>query len=157
MGFFNKLKNFVTGGAATVSVRPVNQVNDGNSPIKVEIRAMVKEEDCDIRNVYFKVRAIERVVARDIDLARDEGGNIRRYREDVHDSFTTYEVEMQVDGAQTLKGNQTYDWNVEFEIPHNVNGTYRGRNATHDWEIYAGLDMAGNDPDSGWVDLEIKK
>ena len=160
MGLFDKLKqaaNFVTGGAATVNVRPVNQVNDGNGPIELEIQARAKDVKCNVRNVYLKVRAVEEVVAKDIDLARDEGGQVRSVREDVRNVYTTYETEIQVAGAQELEANQSYDWKVSIDIPQNMNGTYRGYNARHEWQVYAGLDMAGNDPDSGWVDLEIKK
>jgi len=30
-----------------------------------------------------------------------------------------------------------------------------GKNAWYEWEILAGLDAPGNDPDSGWIKLML--
>ncbi|UZR98697.1 hypothetical protein [Chondrinema litorale] len=160
MGFFDKLKqvkNMVTGGGAVVNVAPANQINDGNEPIAFKISCQVKDADVSVRNVYLKVRAIEEVVCRDTDIARDYDGEIRTIQEDVTNTCETYSTEIQVAAAETLEANETYEWIVEFEVPSNLNGTYRGHNALHEWEVYAGLDVAGNDPDSGWVTFEVKK
>ncbi|MEN7549279.1 hypothetical protein AAG747_15250 [Rapidithrix thailandica] len=160
MGFFDKLKqvkNMVTGGGAVVNVAPANQISDGNEPVSLTISCQVKDADLSVRNVYLKVKAIEEVVARDIDIAREEDGELRRYQEDVSNTVETYSTEIQVAGAETLEANQSYEWTVDLEVPANINGTYRGRNATHEWKVYAGLDVSGNDPDSDWVTIEIKK
>ncbi len=159
MGLFDKLKqakNFITGGAAEVSVSFEEEYNDGNKPIKVHIHCQVKDADCKVRKVYIKVKATEEVIARDIDIARDEGGNITRYREDVRNVIETYNSgEQMITGELSLEANQTYDWTADIELPSECNGTYHGQNARHEWEVFAGLDMAGNDPDSGWVPFYV--
>ena len=60
-----------------------------------------------------------------------------------------------VHGADDLKANTSYDWEAQLELPSESNGTYHGHNARHEWEIFAGLDMSGNDPDSGWVAFNV--
>lgn len=160
MGLFDKIKqikNFVTGGGATVSVRPAESVSNGHEPIKVVIEVQVQDTDINIRNVYLKIRAIEEVVARDVDFAREEDGELRSYQEDVTNTVETFDDQIEVSGPETLSAHETYEWETEFELPTDANGTYRGINAAHEWAIYAGLDMSGNDPDSGWVEIEIRK
>ncbi len=159
MGLFDKLKqakNFITGGAAKLSVSTEEEWSDASKPIKITVHCDIKDADCKVRKVYIKVRAIEEVIARDVDLARDEGGNVRRYTEDVRNTVETYHSgEQIIAGEQTLNANEHYEWTAEIELPEESNGTYHGQNARHEWEVFAGLDMSGNDPDSGWIPMYV--
>ncbi|BDD05783.1 hypothetical protein [Aureibacter tunicatorum] len=155
MGLFDKLKqaaNFVTGGGATISVRTEESVNNGNEPIKFIIDAVVKGADMNARNVYLKIRAAEKVKVVGVSVPNGDGGYARR---DFSGHHETFETEIQATGAQTLEANQTYQWIVEWQAPVNVNGTYHGENAVHEWEMYAGIDVSGNDPDSNWQPFEL--
>ena len=58
-------------------------------------------------------------------------------------------------GAQDLKEGETYNWEGVMELPTNSNPTLRGSIIDHTWEIQAGLDMPGNDPDSGWQSFDV--
>lgn len=160
MGFFDKLKqakNFITGGGAVVNIRTGESICDGNSPIKFFIEVVVKDADVNMNNLYLKVRALEEVTVRDTDHRENEEGEHVTESELVTNSHETFSSEVQVTGAETLEANKTYNWEYEFELPQNVYGTYRGHNAVHIWEVYAGVDMSGNDPDSGWITFEVKK
>jgi len=160
MGFFDKLKsaaNFITGGGAVVNVATEDQISDGREPVKIFVQVQTKDGDIDIRNCYVKVRAIETVWARDIDAYQEVDGSYVRIEEEVTNSVTTYETELIAAGAQTLDANETFEFEVALEIPADIAGTYRGENAEHVWQIYAGLDVPGNDPDSNWVTIEISK
>ena len=61
-----------------------------------------------------------------------------------------------VSGAQTLEAGKTYDWEAEVNIPGGMPGTFHGQLTRNVWEVRAGLDVKGNDPDSGWVEIQVK-
>ena len=158
MGFWDKVKsvkNMVTGGGAEIIVATEQTENSLDQPLIIHIKAMIKDADIKIDKVYLYIRATEEVVARDIDMVRDRDGDFERYVEDVSNTVQTFKTEIVVDGPQTLDANETYEWTTEVDLPSNLNGTYRGENASHEWEMYAGLDAFGNDPDSGWVRFDI--
>ena len=56
----------------------------------VNARAFTKDTDIKIDKVYCKVRAVEEVVALDVDFARDENGSLITVREDVRHSEVTF-------------------------------------------------------------------
>lgn len=160
MGFFDSIKsaaNFITGGGATVNVATAEQMNNGNEPIPVQIQVVVKDSDIDVRNIYLKVRAVEYIetVQQEVEIEAD--GDVEVENEHVTLSHETYNTELIVDGAQTLEANETYTFETEISLPHSVPGSYYGHAAKHEWSIYAGLDIAGNDPDSNWVSIHVVK
>lgn len=67
---------------------------------------------------------------------------------------TTYETRIQIAGATKLEQGQTYRWG-QVPIPPQLNPTFTGQMIQHVWEIQAGLDMTGNDPDSGWIPIQV--
>jgi hypothetical protein len=141
MGFFSDLKNKVTGGAATVRVQTQGGVRRGAaSPVQVQAEAKANGK---VSSVYLLVRAVE--------SASWKGEN----NTTVANSKTSYETKIQIAGAQEIQQGQTYSWNGQIELPQNVNATLRGSLINHTWEIQAGLDMPGNDPDSGWVAIDV--
>ena len=121
----------------------------------VNAKAFIKDADVKIDKVYCKVRSTEEVTARDVDLARDENGSVIQVREDVQHSEITFQQEFVVTGGETLSSGQEYNWSTNIELPSSVWPTYQGRNAQHRWEVFVGLDAMGNDPDTGWVQLEL--
>lgn len=159
MGIFDKIKqaaNFITGGGAVVSVYPENQISSSDEPIKIFISCQIKDADIKMNKVYLEVRAIETVEAQDVDVVIDYDGDKRTVRENIRNSVETFKTEIHVADAATLKANQKYEWEVTLNLPQNIYGTYRGRNAFHLWQVFAGIDVSGNDPDSGWVEIEIE-
>lgn len=160
MGIFDAIKqvgSFFTNGGATVTLRPVNQVSDGHQPVQLLITCAVEDKALDVKKIYLQVRASEKVTVRNVERARKMGDRVDTRREDVSESTQTYSTEIQLSGPQQLNANESYEWPAEFVVPAHINGTYRGPNASHEWSVYVGLDVAGNDPDSGWVQVEIKK
>ena len=140
MGFFSDLKNKVTGGGATVRLQ-VQGVRRGTA-VPVQVQAQAKA-NCKVNAVYLLVRGTE--------TASWKGEN----NTTVSNSKVSYETKIQIAGACELKEGQTYDWNGQLELPHNVNASLRGSLINHTWEVQAGLDMAGNDPDSGWQQIDV--
>lgn len=157
MGFWDKVKsvkNMVTGGAAKVHVEFMEHERELGEPFNVKITAHVKDADLSINGVYLKLRAEERIEADGIEVEYEHGEQ-EVEREIVRKSVTTFQHEINVSGPEDLTANETYEWEVEIVIPDNLNGTYRGQFAWHEYALFAGLDATGNDPDSGWVGFEI--
>ena len=160
MGFFDKLKsaaNFITGGGADVNVATAGQVVNANEPIPVAVQVRVRDANIDIRNVYVKIQGVEYVKALDKDEYVEEDGRVDTEVEVVQNQVVTYSNEVIIEGAQTLEANQTYEFEGTIQLPSNVQASYYGVNARHEWSIYAGVDMMGNDPDSGWVRIDVVK
>ncbi|HJL14716.1 MAG TPA: hypothetical protein RMH99_03615 [Sandaracinaceae bacterium LLY-WYZ-13_1] len=147
MGFFSNLKNAVTGGAATVQIE-AGQAQRGQ-PVPVRVQATAKS-DSEINGVYVLVRAIEQAEVRDTDF---DDGEIER--EIVRGQRVSFEHRVDLGGPQELKEGESYTWEGEIPLPPDVGPTFRGHMICHEWEIQGGLDAFGNDPDSGWVNLEV--
>ena len=78
-----------------------------------------------------------------------------RRQHTVSNTKVSYENKIQISGALELKEGQSYDFQGQIELPQNVNPTLRGSLINHVWEVQAGLDMPGNDPDSGWTAIDV--
>lgn len=156
MGFLDKLKqakNFITGGGADVSINFDSDTVGLGETLKITIMVAVKDADLNMDKAYIKVRSTEKVSVTDRDF--DDG---RTRTEQVRDSVKTWEQEIALEdvGAQKLEANQSYTWEGEVEIPDHVEPSYRGKNAQHKYEIFVGLDVPGNDPDSGWQPFTVR-
>ena len=155
MGLFDKIKkmkNYLTGGGAKLTVQAIEPKLQ--EPFTVKVHAVIEEEDIDIQKVYVKLRGIEEVTIRDSAVLNklSEGGV---QRSSVSDSTSTANVEIPATGPLTLQAGQEYDWEVTVDLPSGSLPTYNGRNATHKWSVLAGLDKKGNDPDSGWQEITV--
>ena len=140
MGFFKDLKNKVTGGGATVRVTVPTVRRGQQSTVQIQATAKANGK---VNAVYLLIRATESC-------------EWKENNEKVGQTRGSYETRVQVSGAQDLKEGETYNFEGRFELPMNVQPTFRGSLINHTWEIQAGLDMTGNDPDSGWVAFEVQ-
>ena len=141
MGFFKDLKNKVTGGAATVRVSVPAGRRGAAIPVQVQAQAKASGK---VSAVYLLVRATENANFKDSNNEKVSGSKV------------SYENRIQIAGACELKEGQTYDFSGQLDLPPNVNPTLRGSIIDHTWEIQAGLDMPGNDPDSGWQSFDVQ-
>ena len=156
MGFFSKIKNYVTGGAAEVKLVFENQVVDGSDPVRLFIHARAKD-DCKVKEVYFRMRGIETYVKREETISTDSDGDSSRTYRDVVKTDIHIGTKTTVARDISLVAGDEEKWLVEFEIPANSCPTFHGKEVSFKWEVYAGLDMPGNDPDSGWVEFFLSK
>ena len=150
MGLFDKLKqatNFITGGGANITLAPEGSEFDKAAPIKVRITAQIKDAPLNATSVYMDIRAREYV-----SLHKNINGKNENINED-HISFT-HKVQTVLTAA--LEGKQTYDWELEFSLPSNAQPTFHGTMAHQVWEIKGALDVKGNDPDSGWIEIRVR-
>ncbi len=153
MGFFDRMKNFVTGGGAEVAVVAVEPTRGG--PFTVKIHAAVGEADIEIKAVYLKVASMETVVINDVEIARVINEKMETVREDIEKTTTVHDQTINVAGAQTLKAGEEYDWETTVTLPDTAPPSFVGVTAKHEWKILAGLAVPGNDPDSGWILIHL--
>ena len=154
MGFFDKIKaaaNAVTGGGVNVYVEcdPLAFA----TPMKVKIKVQTKDTLVKIDRVYLKIQGVERVEVQNADYHRMQNSNGVNYAETVRASYITIERDLTVADGQELEANTPYEWTCKIELPSDAPTVYRGRMCTHTYQIQAGLDSFGNDPDSGWIEL----
>ena len=151
MGFLDKLKsvkNFVTGGGADVHATvPDFFVRGENTPVTIQVK--IKDDPIDVSSVYVNVRASETIdmVVED----NDDYGDLDR----VYENSETFSDRFSLRVEKTLDAGQEYEWELEIMIPENASASYSGVYASNDWEIEAGIDVKGNDPDSGWIAVEV--
>jgi hypothetical protein len=158
MGFLDKVKSItraITGGAADVTLE-VGPVTMG-VPFEVSIRAQAKSENVKYERVYLQIQGLEKVelstadiMAGDLDPERITG--VRRIRA----RGKTLELETEVAPGGELESNASQAWTVQGEIPRTAPPPFSGKYTRHVYRVRAGLDCYGNDPDSGWVDLEVR-
>lgn len=156
MGFFDRvksLKNAITGGAAKVYV-DTGPITFGES-FDVVVRVQVDDADVDVSRVYLEIEGREEIEVPDTDVVYEHDGEEQRRTEIVRAGNVTTEIEVTVAQGQKLEANQGYEWTVTVELPSNAQPPYRGRYCQHSYIARASLDCFGNDPDSGWVELNI--
>jgi len=156
MGFFKKIKNFITGGAAKVSVIFENNISDGASPVRCFVTATA-DQQCKISEVYVEFKGEERYRKEEIRDDTDSDGNIHRHTETVT-KYENLHYEKQIATSDImLSEGQSEKWLVSFDFPAEVIPTYQGKNAHFKWMIRAGLDMSGIDPKSDWTEIMVEK
>lgn len=156
MSFLNKvksIKNAITGGAAKVYIDS-SPITFGE-PFDIIIRAQVDDSDLKIDRVYLEIEGREEVEVPDTDVIYENNGEQHRRTEIVRARTVTMELEITVADAQVLSANEGYEWVVTVELPDNALPEYRGRFCQHTYIACAALDCFGNDPDSGWVELNM--
>jgi hypothetical protein len=155
MGFFSNLKNKITGGGAKVSLQ--FEQPSLHNPFNVKVTALVSSNDLKIEKVYLYIRGIEKTSVRNVEVyEKDMSGDMRLVRKDINGEFEVFpKSEIVVAGAQTLNAGQTYEWTASVNIPGGTKPTYKGVTAFHEWQFLAGLDAPGNDPDSGWITVDL--
>lgn len=154
MSLFGKLKNMVTGGGATVGLEVLSQPVRGEG-FAVRVSVTVGDGDVNARKVYLRVVGEEEVQIPGVQVAHGSGNAVSVTTETVSRSTYTYDASWDVTQAITLKGGQTYHWDMEIGVPPDAQPAYGGQLARHQWKAIAGVDVFGNDPDSGWFVLAM--
>jgi len=155
MGFFNKMKamkNAVTGGAAKVYIE--SEDISYTDSFKITVQAKIGDANIKANSVYVTIQGNEEVEVPDVDVIYDDEGDRHRKREIVYASHRTLNLKFEIAEEQELEANQTYRWEVDIELPEDAPSIFKGRFSEHTYKAIAGIDCFGNDPDSGWIELE---
>ena len=154
MGFLDKLKSIgrgITGGGASVQLRVGGGAVLGQA-FPVVVTAQIEGAPIKAAKIYVAARAVETIdlVHRDRDSA---SGNDR---DRVHVTENTFSQEYVIQGPVELAANSQHEWRGEIVLPTSAPPSYRGRHAKHEWSLLAAIDVTGNDPDSGWTEIQVR-
>ena len=151
MGIFSKLKN-LTGGWADVSV--ITEDATRGEPTEVMVQVSVKDESIEINRIYVTLRCVEevRVPNHRVNVA---GSNSGSTTVNVNATEVLHEQEYTATGVTRLDAHILEAVPCRMDIPGHLPPSIEGRNARFRWLVKAGLDMSGNDPDSGWQELTV--
>jgi hypothetical protein len=153
MGFFSKLADAMTGGWVKVHLQWSDPVL--GKPIQVRVNADTVKSDKDIDGVYVQVVAEEKVTIPEVHVAETVNGVVQDKVQDVSRTAITFDQKFPLGGPQPIKTGQTYEWTGTITIPADARPTFLGVNSGHTWRIIAGLEVKGNDPDSGWSAITV--
>lgn len=159
MGFFDTLiniKNLVTGGSAEVNLAIDSP--SINEPFKVSMQVNVADQDLEISGAYLVIQSIEdiRVPHKAKPQKIEQGVVAQKSREEIVTSHcVTSEQKLELATSETLKAKQVYVWESKISFPQDCQPPYQGKYCTHKYRIKAYIDCYGNDPDSGWISLDM--
>ncbi len=154
MGIIKKIKNAMrqfSGGNAKVSISI-----DGNAikdSIKVRVKADIKEKTLAAKKIYLWVKSTEQInIPKDalpLNLTEHSSLGIKLS----NDMYPKEEFILAEN--QTLKKEQSYTWDIDISLKEGAISSYKGMFASHEWLFYAGIEVKGNDPDSGWQKFDL--
>jgi hypothetical protein len=152
MGLFDKLKgiaNKITGNSAKVEIAMDWNIYR-NTTVPVTINVAIKDSGITIDKVYLQIRAVEHVKIIHNEVVN--GNSVSKEKVNMNQIHQFY---FDVSGAQHLDAGKHYSWTQEIFLPEGTQATYNVHPRHVRWQILAGLDMSGNDPDSGWKDIFV--
>mgnify|MGYP003385421596 CR=1 FL=1 len=156
MGFFDKVKAFknsITGGAAEVDIEGDELIF--GQPFTLTVVAKIGDADLKVNKVNLHIKAVEEIGGLRHEVVIEDDGQSRRHVSEVSNFENTLSFELRVADAQVLSADEVYRWEVEVELPENAQPVYVGEYCRHYYKAQASLDAFGNDPDSGWLELEF--
>ena len=157
VGLFDKvrtLKNAITGGGAEVSLS-APALKRGESA-EVSIKVQVEDAELEVDRIYLEIEGRETIEIPDVDVTYESGDASDRVSETVTADSETTTLAITVAEKQTLAAGQAYDLTAEVTLPADALPPYRGKHCQHKYFIRAGLACFGNDPDSGWIELDVR-
>jgi sporulation-control protein spo0M len=151
MGLLDKLKNAantVTGGAARVSLEYEPSVALPGDTLSVRITVTSTGSQVKSGGAFVDLRAIETVRLSAVRVAGADNPSTRT-------SHTSFEQQFPIAPAFTLAPNETRVFEGQVRLPSNVQPSFEGHFTRHEWSIRGRAEMAGNDPDSGFVAFRV--
>lgn len=133
-----------------------DQTSDGTSPIRLFVVAKAND-DCKVKEVYLKVRGEETYKKRVQHTTTDSDGRTSTTYSDETHYEAHFSKSIGLVSDIVLSKGQEDKWLAEFELPQDALPTFHGKDCFMKWQVQAGLDMPGNDPDSGWVEFLVSK
>jgi len=142
VGFFSKLVDKVTGGAADVTMEAPDAVARGTT-MTVTATVVVDDRDIDVEAVAVELQCLVPEAAIDTNLTDGivPPPNLRPIRSD----------EVRVAEAGTLAAGSRHEYTANFELPADAPTSSDDRT----WMVRTVVRMPGNDPDSRWKVIRI--
>lgn len=152
MGLFSGLKNFLTGGAAELRLEPMEIKVGQTSAVRVKV--LVKDSDVKSKELYLYLRS--EVTCNDYKVEWKDKNEDKKFDkiEITSQRITTTVKQEKFTLDQSPLYRKGSDVLVEkgIQIPNDMSPSISGM---LQWKALAGIDASGNDPDSGWSDVNI--
>lgn len=151
MGLLDRLKNAthaVTGGAARVSLEYSPNVALPGDTVSVRITATSTGAEVKSGGVFVDLRAVETVLMPAVRVSSVDNPSTRS-------TYTSFEQQFPLAPAFTLAPNETKVFEGQVRLPSNVQPSFEGHFAQHEWSIRGRVELTGNDPDSGYLALRV--
>ncbi len=142
MGLFDKMKNFVTGGGAEVKLEHA-PVAFPSMPLAVKVTVTAKT-DLKSDGVFVDLVGMEQASFRPAQADAD-----------VHHSAQTYSTALKLSEALTMTAGEVRTFEGVVLLPKEAQPTFVGKKVKHGWTIRGRIEVSGNDPDSGFVELRV--
>jgi hypothetical protein len=153
MGFFSNLKNSLTGGWAdvTVSTGPARR----GEPLAVTVVISVKSSEIVVNEVYLQLECKEVVELPNYPVPDpDKPGTTRSVT--IRETTSLHRLKHVLAPGRTFAAQSQHTFNASIGLPGDLPPSYNGRLARIEWLVLAGLEMKGNDPDSGWQPVRVE-
>ncbi|MEQ8473668.1 MAG: sporulation protein [Marinoscillum sp.] len=135
MGIFKNIKDYVTGGAAEVSLMIQKTVLNQREPLRLLIKVKPTGETIHPKRVYLQIMALEQSSTRN----------------------TLYNKEYVLEENIQINQGECKEWTHVVELPEEVPATVIAKHFRVEWGVKASLDMSGTDPSSGWQPFVLNK
>ncbi|KAK3289015.1 hypothetical protein CYMTET_3530 [Cymbomonas tetramitiformis] len=149
-GIGERLKNFVTGGAADVSLIISEPAYDLREPFDVTV-AVEANSDIEFSRVYLEVFCFEKIT------------NFSVSTTELTETVTDYEtvVSMQIPVAEPgeLQAGENAEYQAQVALPSEASPSFQGRYISCEWSLKAVVDTGlkgGVNPSTPRTDITIK-
>ncbi len=139
--------NFVTGGAARVTLEWQPQTAMPGEPLNVRVTATSTGGAIDSGGIFIDVIGSEQ-----IKIPQNALGN---NNPQINHRNQTFSHTFQIAGPFQLAPNETKVFDGQITLPPNVQPTFDGPWADHNWTMQGRVEMTGNDPDSGYQQFRV--
>src|SRR5512137_2159214 len=146
MGFLDKMKSAgaaITGGSAKVSIEYNHQPMKPGDPLQVKVTVVSMGKEVKSSGVFVDVHASEQ-----------DQVKCNHSQQMVDINHETVRAAIPVGPAMVLQPNESKTFEATINRPMGQ-PTYNGQ-VRHTWQIRGRLDAFGNDPDSGFQNLEVR-
>jgi sporulation-control protein spo0M len=146
LGFLDKMKSAaqtVTGGAAKVSIEYAHQPMKSGDSLQVKVTVVSMGKEVKSKGVF-------------VDIHASEQGQVKcnHCQQMVNINHETVKQSIPIGPAFVLQPNESKTFEGTISLPMGQ-PTYNGQ-VRHTWMIRGRLDAFGNDPDSGFQNLEVR-
>jgi len=143
MGFFKKIKNFLTDGGATVTLEILSEVYL-RKPFDVLLTISLEDQDVLAERIYIEVKYLE-VVRMQVSTRTMNGHSTTKT---VTKESVLYEDRILLEKDYLLKAGTQYQSTNTIQLPLEAMPSFDGVHAKLIWTLEAFVEKSGHDPGS---------
>lgn len=155
MGLFSKLMAKATGSWADVSISAGDAQRGRSAALRIDVQ--VKDTPIVVDRIVVSVRCSEeiRIPRYRLDVHDHDRGAATSSSVDVEHAETLFEEEYIVATNVELAANEHVEYSTSVDLALEAPPSFEGLHARYVWSVHVGLEMPGNDPDSGWQEIFV--